>query len=78
MPSCCGSKSPTPVPASLRGPGSNAWSLTVTPTFRRGIFFARGEVSYTRIGHLTAGLGFGDELDQPAQMRALVDTGVLF
>jgi hypothetical protein len=74
---CGGASGCTPTNL-LYGPGSNAWSLTVTPTFHRGIFFARGEVSYTHIGHLTAGLGFGDELDQPAQIRALVETGVLF
>ena len=34
----------------LFGPGSNAWSFTITPTYQKGIFFARAEVSYVSIG----------------------------
>ena len=31
------------------GVGSSAWSLTLTPTYQKGIFFVRGEASYTGI-----------------------------
>ena len=62
----------------LYGTGSKAWSLTVTPTYQRGTFFARGEFSYTRIDDLEVGYGFGDAFDQDDQMRALIETGFLF
>ena len=62
----------------LYGPDSGAWSLTLAPTYQRGLFFARGEISYTRIDNLTAGFGFGSNLDRRDQVRLMVETGVLF
>lgn len=62
----------------LYGTKSDAWSLTITPTYQKGVFFARGELSYTRIGNLEAGLGFGRDFAQRDQVRALVETGILF
>jgi hypothetical protein len=62
----------------LYGARSDAWSLTVTPTYQKGVFFARGELSYTQIGRLEAGYGFGRDLNQRDQVRALVETGILF
>jgi hypothetical protein len=62
----------------LYGAGSKAWSLTVTPTYQRGVFFVRGELSYTRIDRMTSGLGFGSSFNEPDQVRGLVETGVLF
>jgi hypothetical protein len=62
----------------LYGPHSDAWSLTLTPTYQKGIFFARTEVSYTRIGKLEPGLGFGDDFNQRDQARVLLETGFLF
>lgn len=62
----------------LYGAKSDAWSLTITPTYQKGVFFARGEVSYTRIGHLEAGYGFGRDLNKRDQVRALIETGILF
>lgn len=62
----------------LYGAKSNAWSLTITPTYQKGVFFARGELSYTRIGNLQSGLGFGRDLNQRDQVRALLETGILF
>ncbi|WP_410952877.1 outer membrane beta-barrel protein [Pseudomonas sp. S1(2024)] len=32
----------------LYGPGSAAWALTATPTYRDGPFFVRGEVAYVK------------------------------
>lgn len=62
----------------LYGVGSSAWSVTVTPTWQRGRVFARGELSFTRIGNLTQGFGFGPDFDRRDQARAMVETGILF
>ncbi len=40
----------------LYGPGSKAASITVTPTFQRGGFFVRGDVSYVHARDITPGL----------------------
>lgn len=74
----CGSDANCAPTNLLYGTDSKAWSLTVTPTYQRGVFFARGELSYTRIDGLKAGYGFGDNFNQPDQVRALIETGVLF
>jgi hypothetical protein len=34
-------------------------------------------VSYTRIGNLEAGFGFGRDFDRRDQVRALIETGIL-
>ena len=74
----CGAD-PACVPASLAyGAGSTAWSMTLTPTFQQGIFFARAELSYTRIGNIDAGYGFGRNLDRHDQTRGLIEAGLLF
>lgn len=62
----------------LYGPGSGAWSLTLTPTYQQGVFFVRGEVSYTKIEDLTPGFGFGPRFDKKDQVRGMIETGVLF
>ena len=41
------------------GPGSNAWSVTLTPTYQWKQFFARTAISYVTIGSCTPGLPFG-------------------
>ncbi len=58
------------------GPRSKAWSLTFTPTWQQGIFFARAELSYVGLGHQSA--GFGPALTQASQVRALFETGIVF
>ena len=60
------------------GPGSNAWSLTLTPTYQRGIFFVRGEASLVKANNITAGLAFGHDGTSSSQGRLLIETGVLF
>ncbi|HAT1597060.1 TPA: outer membrane beta-barrel protein [Legionella pneumophila] len=60
------------------GPGSNAWSLTLTPTYQRGIFFARGEASLVKADNITAGSTFGQNGTNHSQGRLLIETGVLF
>ncbi|MFT0875918.1 outer membrane beta-barrel protein [Rhodopseudomonas sp. G2_2311] len=62
----------------LYGAKSDAWSLTLTPTYQKGVFFARGELSYTRIGGLQSGSGFGRDFNQRDQVRGLIETGILF
>jgi hypothetical protein len=65
-------------PNLLYGPGSDAWSLTVTPTYQHGIFFARADASCVGVGHTAAGFAFGPGLDQTSQVRLMLETGVLF
>jgi hypothetical protein len=62
----------------LYGPGSSAASLTLTPTYQKGVVFVRGEVSHTIVAHLTPGEGFGSAGMAKTQDRVLVETGVLF
>jgi hypothetical protein len=67
-------------PANLLGygVGSNAWSLTLTPTYQKGIFFARGEFSYTGISSATPGLEFGAAGVNDTQIRFLGELGLAF
>ena len=64
----------------LFGPGSNAWSITVTPTYQKGVFFARAEVSYVSIGSgdTIDGDEFGQFGNHGSQVRGLLETGVDF
>ena len=65
-------------PANLLGygEGSSAWSITLTPTFQKGIFFARLEGSYVGISHYS--FGFGKFADKDNQIRGAIETGVVF
>lgn len=65
-------------PSLLYGAGSGAWSLTVTPTWQRGILFVRGEGSYVRANSVVPGFGLGPDFDRRAQVRALIEGGILF
>jgi hypothetical protein len=60
------------------GVGSDAWSVTLTPTYQKGIFFARGEFSYVGVGGGTKGLMFGSLGDASNQTRAMFETGLIF
>ncbi len=63
----------------LYGPGSKAWSFTVTPTYQYKVFFVRGEASYVAADHATAfDTAFGSFGTKTNQFRALVETGVVF
>ena len=62
----------------LYGPGSNAWSITVTPTYQKGIYFARIEGSYTGIGSGTPGYEFGPNANKTEQVRGMLEAGVMF
>jgi hypothetical protein len=65
-------------PNLLYGPGSNAWSITVTPTYQYKIFFARLEFSHVGATSATPGLVFGPGGTNRTQTRGLGEVGVLF
>ena len=46
-------------PNLLYGPGSKAWSVTVTPTYQCKIYFVRAEFSHVGTNSTTPGLVFG-------------------
>ena len=65
------------------GAGSDAWSVTVTPTYQWKWFYARADVSYTGISGLAfastpGGFGFGRNGTATSQVRGLLEVGVLF
>jgi hypothetical protein len=64
--------------ALLYGPKSDAWSLTVTPTWQFNTFFIRGELAFAKITHGAAGAMFGADGTKDSQTRAMIETGVLF
>ena len=65
-------------PSLLYGPGSSAWSLTVTPTWQRGIFFVRGEGSFVSAHNVVDGFGLGKNFDKSSQVRGLIEAGIIF
>lgn len=62
----------------LYGPRSDAWSLTLTPTYQEGIFFARIEGSYVEASSTVPGLVFGKGGNAKDQARFLFETGLVF
>ena len=65
-------------PSLIYGPGSNAWSFTVTPTYQRGTFFARAEFSYVGANSTTPGFALGPFATSTTQSRVMLESGVLF
>jgi len=65
-------------PNLLYGKGSNAWSLTFTPTYQWKQWFIRPEVSYVTAGSATPGSEFGPVGTSTDQTRFMLETGVLF
>jgi hypothetical protein len=66
----------TGVGVPLFGPGSNAWSITVTPTYTINRWFARLEGSYVGIGG--GGSGYGTDGTKKDQVKGMLELGVLF
>lgn len=62
----------------LYGPGSSAWSATVTPTFQKQRFFIRGDASVVHANSLTAGNAFGKTGSDATQARVVLAIGFLF
>ena len=65
-------------PNLLYGPGSNAWSITLTPTSQYKIFFARVEFSHVGTSSTTPGLVFGRDGMNTTQTRGVLEAGILF
>jgi len=65
-------------PNLLYGPGSNAWSVTFTPTYQYKVFFARADVSYVTAGSVTPGDGLGPLFNSKSQARLMLETGIVF
>jgi hypothetical protein len=61
----------------LYGPGSAAFSATITPTFQWQYYFARAEFSWVK-AHVTPGFGLGPNFNGDSQTRVMVETGILF
>jgi hypothetical protein len=60
------------------GPGSSAWTYTSTPTYRRGVFFARAEASDVNVTNFTPGTVFGASGTQSNQFRTGLEAGLQF
>jgi len=65
-------------PSLIYGPSSNAWSITVTPTYQYKVFFGRAEFSYVKANNITSGFGLGPTGTNDSEARVLLETGVLF
>lgn len=62
------------------GTGSNAFGFTVTPTYQKGGFFLRGDVSVVAARNLTApdAFAFGPAGTDSKQTRGVIEAGFLF
>lgn len=65
-------------PSLIYGPGSGAWSFTLTPTWQKGIWFARVEGSYVHTHGATDGFALGVNGDKHSQARGLIEAGIIF
>lgn len=62
----------------LYGPGSSAFSATITPTFTFGQYYLRAEYSHVELYDVTPGFGFGRNGLGKNQDRYMVETGITF
>lgn len=62
----------------LYGTGSEAFSITVSPTYQYKIFFARAEASYVKASHTAPGAVFGANGTDRSQTRGVIEVGFLF
>ena len=62
----------------LYGPGSKAWSFTITPTYQAGVFFTRAEISLVQASSITKGMALGPTGRNAEQFRYAIETGILF
>jgi hypothetical protein len=60
------------------GPGSNAFAFTVTPTYQKGGFFLRGDVSVVDARSATPGFVFGKAGLNTKQTRGVIEAGFMF
>lgn len=64
-------------PDLLYGAGSGAWSLTLTPTWQKGIFFGRAEGSYLHAFRIVRGFALGRDFNNKSQVRGLIEAGII-
>lgn len=62
----------------LYGPGSGAFALTVTPTYRKDAFFLRADFAMVHATSITPGDAFGTAGLNADQPRGVVETGFMF
>ncbi|KPF73846.1 hypothetical protein IP88_08420 [alpha proteobacterium AAP81b] len=62
----------------INGPGANAFSFTITPTYKWKQFFVRPEFSVVSASDVTPGLGFGRDGLAKSQVRGRLEFGVIF
>ena len=62
----------------LYGAGSDAFSLTITPTYQYKVLFARAELSYVKAGGAASGAAFGSNGLDRSQTRGLFEVGIMF
>lgn len=60
------------------GPGSSAWSYTLTPAYRKNVFFARADFSQVNVSGFTPGSAFGTAGTRSQQSRVVVESGIQF
>jgi hypothetical protein len=65
-------------PNLIFGPGSEAWSLTLTPTYQKSVFFVRGKTSYVGASSTSGGNAFGHSGKATDQERVLAKVGIIF
>lgn len=65
-------------PNLLYGPGSAAWSATITPTYQYERIFVRGELSYVQTVNAAPGAAFGPLGSSNNQTRIMLETGILY
>lgn len=62
----------------MYGPGSAAFSGTLTPTYQSAGFYIRGDLSWTHATSYTPGDVFGANGTNPNQPRAMAEIGFIF
>ncbi len=62
----------------MYGPGSAAWSATVTPTMQWNMVFARAEFSYVKAFNPLSEAAFGANGMNNNQVRLMLEAGLLF
>ena len=65
-------------PSLLYGPGSKAFTFTITPTFTYSVFFARAEFNVVSASSITPGFAFGSAGTEKSQVRGLIEIGAVF
>ena len=65
-------------PTLLYGPGSSAFTLTLSPTIQFQKYYARVEISMIRLYDYSSQLGFGSNSQNPSQFRGIFELGILY